>query len=177
MADILCPHCNMPNPDDQNVCSFCRQPLHIAANDEAIRPGDMPTKKTTAELEPLLPQWLRDTRSRARQDAEDEQAEQAAAELAKPASEEPSAPDWLAGLEAAARDEDEEKLPDWMRGIGPAEPAPAPKREPAPKPNPLLCGARKYRGRMSLLPRRRRSSPRPPVRSAQRNPRMGFPTG
>ena len=136
MADILCPHCNMPNPDDQNVCSFCRQPLHIAADDEAIRPGDMPTKKTTAELEPLLPQWLRDTRSRARQDAEDEQAEQAAAELAKPASEEPSAPDWLAGLEAAARDEDEEKLPDWMRGIGPAGPAPAPKREPAPKTEP-----------------------------------------
>jgi len=124
MADILCPHCNMPNPDDQNVCSFCRQPLRIAADDEAIRPGDMPTKKITSELEPLLPQWLRDTRARAR--AEDEQVEQAAAETAQPAPAEPAAPDWLAGLEAASRNEDEEELPDWMRGIGPSKPAPKP---------------------------------------------------
>ena len=136
MADILCPHCGMPNPDDQNICTFCRQPLHIAPDDEAIRPGDMPTKKTTAELEPLLPQWLRDSRARARQDAEDDQAEQAAAEAAKPAAEEPVAgQDWLAGLEAAARNEGEDDIPEWMRGISPSQPAkPAPKAEKPPKP-------------------------------------------
>lgn len=123
MADILCPNCNMPNPDDQNVCSFCRQPLHVAADDEAIRPGDMPTKKNTSELEPILPQWLREARTRARENAEEDQAEQVTAESAKPAAEESSAPDWLAGLEAAAKEDNEEDIPDWMRGMTPSKPA------------------------------------------------------
>ena len=134
MPDILCPHCGMPNPDDQNICTFCRQPLRVAADDEAIRPGDMPTKKTTAELEPLLPQWLRDSRARARQNEEDDQAEQAAAEAAKPAADEPAPQDWLAGLEAAAHGEADEDIPEWMRSISPAQAAPsAPKREQPPK--------------------------------------------
>ncbi|MBV6397172.1 MAG: hypothetical protein HFACDABA_02777 [Anaerolineales bacterium] len=122
MADILCPHCNRPNPDDQNICSFCRQPLHIVADDKAIHPGDMPTKKITSELEPFLPQWLRDARAH----AEEEQVEPPAAETSQPAPAEPAASDWLAGLEAASRNEDEEELPDWMRGIGPSKPTPKP---------------------------------------------------
>lgn len=134
MSDILCPNCGMPNPDDQNICSFCRQPLRVAADDEAIHPGDMPTKKATAELEPILPQWLRDARSKSRENAEETQAEQAAAEASKPAQESPKESDWLAGLEAAAKDEGEEDIPDWMRGIAPAKPAPAtPKHEQPPK--------------------------------------------
>jgi hypothetical protein len=62
----------MPNPDDQSACSFCRQPLRTTGNDSSIRPGEMPTKKTTAELEPILPQWLRDARAQSRQPAGDE---------------------------------------------------------------------------------------------------------
>ena len=133
MADILCPHCNMPNPDDQNICSFCRQPLHIASDDEAIRPGDMPTKKTTAELEPILPQWLRDARTMARESAEEDEAEQAAA-AAKPAAETPGPADWLAGLEAAAREEENEDVPDWMRSMAPSKPAPATPKPETPAP-------------------------------------------
>jgi hypothetical protein len=117
MADILCPNCNMPNPDDQNVCSFCRQPLRAPSDDSSIRPGDMPTKKTTAELEPILPQWLREARDQARQSAENEDAslggESTSTQAAPPA---PEPTDWLAGLEAAARDEQKEELPEWMRG-------------------------------------------------------------
>ncbi|MEW5939873.1 MAG: hypothetical protein AB1750_09450 [Chloroflexota bacterium] len=125
MADILCPNCGMPNPDDQNVCSFCRQPLRVASDDSSIKPGDMPTKKTTAELEPILPQWLRDARARAREAADEEsEVQPQAPEPSASAASEPA--DWLAGLEAAAREEEKEELPEWMRGA-PAAPPPAKK--------------------------------------------------
>ncbi len=126
MSDILCPNCGMPNPDDQSVCSFCRQPLHASDNGESIRPGDMPTKKITADLEPVLPQWLKDARQKARQAAEEAATEQAQSAAAQPASQQPEAPNWLAGLEATAREEDQEEIPEWMRGpAAPREAAPA----------------------------------------------------
>jgi hypothetical protein len=86
-------------------------------------------KKNTGELEPILPQWLRDVRQQARESAEAD----AAAEAARPkARNEP--PDLLAGLASQGRDEEEE-IPDWLASINPAiKPKPGeakPERSPS----------------------------------------------
>ena len=129
MADLICPHCGMPNPSEQNVCSFCRQPLHnIPAEDRSIRPGDMPTKKTTAELEPVLPQWLREAREKARRAEAENAAEEAQAAAEHPAPKE-EAPDLLAGLASASREDQDDEIPEWMRGAAPVS-APAKPEKP-----------------------------------------------
>lgn len=123
MDNIICPNCGMPNPDDQNTCSFCRQPLRMTGNGDSIKPGDMPTKKSTAELEPVLPQWLREAREKARQAAEETAAAESQAAAAQPAPQDGAVQDWLAGLEASAREEEQEETPEWMRGAPAAPPA------------------------------------------------------
>lgn len=114
MADLLCPHCGMPNAAEQTVCSFCLKPLS-----EVYRPGDAPTKKTTADLEPVLPQWLRDAREKARIADAEKTAEdaQTAAENPAPKKEEP--PDFLAGLASIGGDDQTDEIPDWMRSAPP----------------------------------------------------------
>jgi hypothetical protein len=92
MADVRCPMCGKPNPDDQDVCQFCGArlkpllasspdnvpPIKVgegpvgestpesektqAAGNETIQLGEAPTKKNTAELERALPSWLRTLR-------------------------------------------------------------------------------------------------------------------
>ncbi len=128
MADLLCSHCGMPNPPGQNVCSFCRQPLRAPEDSQPIRPGELPTKKTTAELEPVLPDWLKDARANARRvDADAARAaEQAQAAVERPAPKKEEVPDLLAGLESASREEQEDDIPEWMCGA-----APAPAERPA----------------------------------------------
>jgi hypothetical protein len=128
MADILCPNCGMPNAPEQNLCSFCRQPLHSPEDAESIRPGDAPTKKTTAELESILPEWLRDARASARRVEAEDAAEEAQAQAEQPAPKE-EAPDLLAGLESASREEQDEEIPEWMRGAAPIS-APANPEKP-----------------------------------------------
>ncbi len=133
MADILCPNCGMPNPDDQNVCSFCRQPLQTTEDSNSIRPGDRPTKKITAELEPILPGWLRDARENARRADQETAAEEAKAAAEQPAPEVEAPRDWLAGLEATSREEEQEEIPEWMRG---SSGAPLAKQSKADEPFP-----------------------------------------
>ncbi len=116
MADLLCPHCGMPNPPGQNVCSFCRQPLRAPEDSQPIRPGELPTKKTTAELEPVLPDWLKDARANARRVDAENAAEQAQAAVERPAPKKEEVPDLLAGLESASREEQDDEIPEWMRG-------------------------------------------------------------
>jgi len=134
MADtIKCPVCGEVNAADNEFCQNCRsrlQPLTgpLKGEGKAIQPGDAPTQKVTAELEPILPQWLRDARAKARKTAEDE---------AIKASEEPptapaAKPDLLAGLASQARD-DEEELPDWAAGIAGVQPSK--KKKPDPRGN------------------------------------------
>lgn len=68
MADIRCPMCGRPNPEDRDVCEFCGARLKpltgalAAANAEPIHPGEEPTPKSTSELEKTLPEWLRSLR-------------------------------------------------------------------------------------------------------------------
>ncbi len=108
----------MPNASEQSVCSFCLKPL-VGKGAEVFRPGDAPTKKTTAELESVLPEWLRDAREKARHADAEKTAEdaQAAADHPAPKKEEP--PDFLAGLASVGGDDQTDEIPDWMRSAPP----------------------------------------------------------
>lgn len=136
MADVIkCPVCGESNLTDQEFCQYCQsrlQPLtgSLKGADAAIKPGQAPTKKNTAELEPILPQWLRDARDSARKSAEDDAVQQAG----RPPQESFSAsstPDLLAGLQSQAGN-DEEETPDWLANITGA--APKPKKPQADSP-------------------------------------------
>ena len=109
----------MPNPPEQNVCSFCRKPLRAPEDSQPIRPGEMPTKKTTAELESILPDWLRDARSNARRAEAENAVEEAQAAAEHPAPPKEEIPDLLAGLASASREEQDDEIPEWMRGAAP----------------------------------------------------------
>ncbi len=145
MAEIRCPMCGKPNPEERETCSFCQarlkpliapsadsspiaagqEPLKRATSDleraslgggEVIPAGQEPTKKNTAELEQALPSWLRSLR----EGGESQPSEAAPSEglpfpSAAPSAADEEMPDWLAGLGAQA--EEEEELPDWLAGI------------------------------------------------------------
>jgi len=126
MADIRCPSCGKNNPDFLDVCQFCQTPLKP---ESMVHTGENPVKKNTGELEPILPQWLRDVRQQARASAE----ENAAEEAAKPkVQKEP--PDLLAGLVSQTR-EDEDEIPDWLASINPST-KPRSIEAPPPEPKP-----------------------------------------
>lgn len=110
MADLRCPNCGRDNPDFLDTCQFCQATLRI---ESTIQTGESPVKKNTGELEPILPQWLKDMRQQARDSAE----EDAAASAAQPkVTNEP--PDLLAGLASQGREE-EDAIPDWLASISP----------------------------------------------------------
>ena len=109
MADVRCPNCGKVNPDFLDVCQFCQAPLK---SESMLHIGDKPTKKNTGELEPVLPDWLKDVRQQARNSAE----EDAAQALSKAKKEEP--PDLLAGLRYQSENADEEEVPDWLANLG-----------------------------------------------------------
>ena len=75
-----------------------------------------PQRKIPAELEPILPQWLREARSSARQTSEEEDA-QAAQQPPRHPVPLPLGADLLAGLHAQAQDNEEEDTPDWLANI------------------------------------------------------------
>lgn len=110
-----------------------------AGNVESIHPGDQPTRKSTAELEHALPDWLQDLRKKpetgelqtpnpaatpaAPQPApsSSETDEDFLSRLASESTQEdtpaiqPESTDWLAGLsDARVGDED---IPDWLLGV------------------------------------------------------------
>ncbi len=116
MKTIACPMCGKPNPPDLEICQFCDarlQPMtdELSRSQPPIHPGEEPTPKSTAELEPVLPKWLREVRQQAREAAEEETQQDAAQEEAAPPSE---AVDWLAGLQSQP---DEEEIPDWLANL------------------------------------------------------------
>jgi len=119
MAEILCPNCGKPNPSSLRVCQFCQAPL---PSESSLRTGDQPTKKKTGELEPALPDWLKDLRQQAKA-AEEETASEAAT-MPKIQKEEP--PDLLAGLASQSSKSEAEDIPDWLASL-----SPKPKEKPA----------------------------------------------
>src|SRR5258708_3390731 len=121
MADrIKCPVCGQLNPPDGEFCQNCQsrlQPLTgpLRSENAPIQPGQIPTQRVTAELEPILPQWLRDARKQARKTAEEEAAIKA--ENAQKTVPVPQA-DLLAGLNSQSQGPDEdEETPDWLTNI------------------------------------------------------------
>ena len=112
MADIRCPNCGKSNPDLLDVCQFCETPLKP---ESVLRIGEKPTKKNTGELEPILPDWLRDVRQQARDAAEEEAAQVETHPTTQP--DEP--PDLLAGLASQAGSGEDEDVPDWLASLGP----------------------------------------------------------
>ncbi|HEX2696978.1 MAG TPA: zinc ribbon domain-containing protein, partial [Anaerolineales bacterium] len=133
MADtVKCSVCGEVNPADNEFCQNCQsrlQPLTgpLRAENAPISPGQAPTKKVTSELEPILPQWLRNARQQARQAADETPAEQE--QKTRPAPR----PDLLAGLQSQSGDEDEE-MPDWLSHI---TGAPAKKKKVEPENTPV----------------------------------------
>jgi len=123
MADIRCPSCGKNNPDFLEVCQFCQTPLKP---ESMLHIGESPVKKNTGELEPILPQWLKDVRQQGRDSVEEDAAEEAA----RPKVQKIEAPDLLAGLASQARTEEDE-IPDWLASINPAT---EPKSVSAPSP-------------------------------------------
>ncbi len=117
---IKCPTCGENNTSDQQFCQYCQsrlQPLtgNLKGADDPLTPGQIPTKKSTADLEPILPQWLRDAR---------DPSHQTPNEVAIPAAQQNPEPrpasfqsDLLAGLHSQTQDEDEEEVPDWLINI------------------------------------------------------------
>jgi hypothetical protein len=125
VTDIRCPSCGKDNPDFLDRCQFCQSPLK---SESMLQIGEKPTKKNTGELEPILPEWLRDVRQQARESAE----EDAAQEAAQPKVQKNEPPDLLAGL-ASQAGADDDAIPDWLAGINPAttaKPSESPVREP-----------------------------------------------
>ena len=144
MADIRCPNCGKNNPDFLEVCQFCQTPLKP---ESVLRMGENPTKKNTGELEPILPDWLKDVRQQARTAAEEEAAAQSASHRRDQKVEQP---DLLAGLASQGGRGDEEDVPDWLASLSPAvkpEPSaastPDPIREPPQEEAPAWMGGMK----------------------------------
>ncbi len=112
---IKCPVCGEGNPDGQEFCQNCQSRLQPSAasksTDSTFKAGQAPTKKNTAELEPILPQWLRDARDSAR-NADPQESSQ------KPEQKQPAASeDLLAGLNSQSDNDEEDDTPDWLASI------------------------------------------------------------
>lgn len=123
MANLVkCPLCGTMNPPDQNTCTNCQTPL----SGKAFQPGQAPVRKDTGELEPILPEWLRDARETARQSGLDDRYKQ-------PDQNQPAAsnPDLLAGLQSQADSDDDEEVPDWLASITGVSKPKAKTEEPA----------------------------------------------
>jgi hypothetical protein len=112
MADIKCSICGQMNPAGLTVCQNCGASLSTGG--ESIQPGEQPTRKTTSELEQVLPPWLREARIQGRQPSEDE-IQPPAQQTSIPSSSS-SVTDLLAGLQSQT-DDDEEEIPDWLSSL------------------------------------------------------------
>ena len=113
MASLTCPNCGKDNPDFLDDCQFCQTPLRREAT---LNTGEGPTKKSTGELEGVLPDWLKEARQQARDSAEEE----AAKEATKPKIQKEEPLDLLAGL-AFQSSSDDEEVPDWLSAINPVQ--------------------------------------------------------
>ena len=123
---IRCPVCGENNSTDQDFCQYCQSRLRpltgtLKGADAPLHPGQIPTKKVTAELEPILPQWLRDARDKARQSADDDVSPVMQQQASMPGSS-ASVPDLLAGLQSQSPGDDEDETPDWLANITGASP-------------------------------------------------------
>lgn len=126
MADVKCTICGQSNPADATFCENCGASLSKTGN--SIQPGQISSDHTTSELEPVLPDWLRDVRG------QDNRPVGGGDEMPSTFQNPPSATmtsssDLLAGLHSQSAD-DEEEVPDWLADITGAESG---KKKPQPE--------------------------------------------
>lgn len=110
---INCPTCGELNSLDAEICKNCHTILF--AKSSSLTPGQPPNKKSTSELEPILPEWLRDARAQARETTQNDLPEPHFPESKESVS--PAPVDFLAGLSSQADDDDEDETPDWLASI------------------------------------------------------------
>ena len=110
MDEIICQQCGHTNPMDAVFCQRCGAllPPSRPATDQlapTLRAGEEPQKKSTSELEPLLPAWLREMRK---------------GEESPPApKEEKSAPPPPPSSQpSVAPEAEEEEIPEWLKELG-----------------------------------------------------------
>lgn len=133
METIKCPVCGEMNSANAEFCQNCMSRLlpltgPLKGENAPIQPGQNPTKKVTAELEPILPQWLREAREKARQSANEAPSDSSlSGQDTTPAA--ASTPDLLAGLASQSGDEEAE-VPDWLVSLTGSAPAKKKKNEP-----------------------------------------------
>jgi hypothetical protein len=108
MDEIICQQCGHTNPIDAVFCQRCGAllPPSRPATDQlapTLRAGEEPQKKSTSELEPLLPAWLREMRK---------------GEESPPApKEEKSAPP-PSSQSSVVPEAEEEEIPEWLKELG-----------------------------------------------------------
>ncbi len=133
MDTIKCPVCGEMNPANSEFCQNCMSRLEpltgpLKEENAPLQPGQIPTKKVTAELEPILPQWLREAREKARQSTSGD-ATDSSLFVDNPTPVAPSTPDLLAGLTSQG-DNEEEEVPDWLVSLTGNVPAKKKKNDP-----------------------------------------------
>jgi hypothetical protein len=114
MAEIRCPMCSKPNPEDAEVCSFCGARLKPLVGG----PGEAgePLENTPAESgDEAVPDWLERIRTKAREDQAEDEPEPASDEEAE------GAPDWLSRLRQAEPLQEEGppegNIPEWLDDV------------------------------------------------------------
>jgi len=164
MASVRCPICGKSNLVELDTCEFCgarltplsasplvdSQPNKVGedpvktttfefekvkpADGDLVQPGQAPTRKHAAELEPTLPSRLRSLRDD-QDSAESKSTAEASPDQGMPLEPTPGTnPDWLFGLGKVASD-GEEEVPDWLAGLRSESAATsAPASLPAPDP-------------------------------------------
>lgn len=126
---IKCRICGEMNDASLDLCTNCRTPLKEKEKTN-IPSGQVPTKKHTAELEPILPQWLREARDAARSPEAEESASPSFLPKQTDIQKQPaSPPDFLAGLQSQAESSDDEEVPDWLANITGASPKSKPAKD------------------------------------------------
>ncbi len=147
MNETICPICGKSNPGSVEICQSCGSVLKRNATEPLppIRPGDIPEKRKTSDLERTLPGWLRDARKASKTDGSAPEPDKPAPvqpfifSATAPTSKNPApAPptDFLAGL--SHLDDDEEEAPDWLKNLQNSMPAPEQaKPEPTPEQQPM----------------------------------------
>lgn len=113
MADVRCPMCSKPNPEDADVCSFCGarlKPLVAGESGEPTRGQEQPAGPPESGGEEAVPDWL----ARIRSKAQEERAEEEPSEPEEPAE----GPDWLSRLRRAEPLQEEGapegEVPSWL---------------------------------------------------------------
>ena len=114
MAEIRCPMCSKPNPEDAEVCAYCEarlKPLVIDSPlEEAPGGGAEEARAPQDQGDEQVPDWL----SRIRAQAEKEKQESPDLDEADAG---PEPPDWLGRLRTAEEDEagpPSDEIPDWL---------------------------------------------------------------